>query len=198
MLPLKPTFTPTDSESVDIFRLLEQLEELPEKAKHLPFNTLFQFDNEQFYYLVLKIRANLPEDMKKAQKVARESERILDTIHDQAEQHAETLRGEASQKLDAARTECTRLTDNARAEANRIIEEARRQASKMIEHSEICKMATSQANDMIQSAETESMEIRRGADDYAHDVLSGIETAMDKALVAVRRGREVLQNSRTH
>lgn len=184
-LPLKGNYGPSDVETVDIFRLLDQLEELPEKATHLPLNTLVGFDHEQFYYLVLKIRANLPDDMKKAQRVARDSDRIV-----------EEARDAAVQQLDAGRAEANKVIDDARAEAARIVEQARQQASHMVDHTEIAKMATSQAHEILRRAETESSEIRKGADDYARDVLSNLEGVMSKAIVQVQRGREALEKAR--
>ena len=184
-LPLKGSYSPADTESVDIFRLLDQLEELPEKAKHLPMNTLVGFDHEQFYYLVLKIRANLPEDMKKAQRVARETDRIVDEA-----------REAAVQRLEDGRHEASKVLEHAQAEASRIIEQARQQAIHMVDHSEVAKMATSQANDLLRRAETESAEIRKGADDCARDVLANLEGVMSKAIVQVQRGRETLERAR--
>jgi vacuolar-type H+-ATPase subunit H len=195
-LPLKGTYNPVESEAVDVFRLLDQLEELPEKAKHLPFNTLLGFDHEQFYYLVLKIRANLPDDMKKAQRVARDSERIVDEARDVATQQLESGRVEATRLIEEARADVDRQAELARAEANRIVESARQQASAMIDKNEIVRMATSQAHEIIRSAETEASEIRKGADDYAKDVLSNLETVMGKAISTVQRGRETLDRAR--
>jgi vacuolar-type H+-ATPase subunit H len=195
-LPLKGNFAPVENEAVDVFRLLDQLEELPEKAKHLPFNTLVGFDHEQFYYLVLKVRANLPDDMKKAQRVARDSERIVDEARDVAVQQLESGRVEASRLLEQAKTDSERTMELARAEANRIVESARQQASAMIEKNEIMRMATGQAHELIRSAETESSEIRKGADDYAKDVLANLEAVMSQAISTVQRGRETLERAR--
>jgi vacuolar-type H+-ATPase subunit H len=195
-LPLKGNFNPVENETVDVFRLLDQLEELPEKAKHLPFNTLLGFDHEQFYYLVLKVRANLPDDMKKAQRVARDSERIVDEARDVATQQLESGRVEASRLLEQAKSDSEKALEAARTEANRIVESARQQASAMIEKNEIIRMATAQAHELIRSAETESSEIRKGADDYAKDVLANLETVMGKAIATVQRGRESLERAR--
>jgi vacuolar-type H+-ATPase subunit H len=184
-LPLKGNYGPPEMEAVDIFRLLDQLEELPEKATHLPLNTLVGFDHEQFYYLVLKIRANLPDDMKNAQRVARDSDRIV-----------EEARDAAVQQLDAGRAEANKVLDDARAEAARMIEQARQQAMYMVDHTEVAKMATSQAHEILRRAETESSEIRKGADDYARDVLTNLEGVMSRAIVQVQRGREALEKAR--
>src|SRR5258706_15938386 len=98
---------------------------------------LVGFDREKFYYLVLKIRANLPDDMKKAQRVARDSERIVDEAREAAVQQLESSRQEGVRTVEGARVEAARMTANAREEANRIVEQARSQAAAMVEKSEV-------------------------------------------------------------
>ncbi|HSV75032.1 MAG TPA: hypothetical protein VLH79_14825 [Chthonomonadales bacterium] len=176
---------PPDSEPVDIFRLLDELEELPEKARHFPFNTLVRFNKEQFYYLVLKIRANLPEDMKKAHRLARDSERLV-----------ETARDEASQRVESGRVEAEDIVTQARDESHRILEEARLKAMQMVDGSEVHQMASAQAREILRRAEVEAADIRRGADEYAREVLGRLEAVMGKAIVTVQRGRETLDQAR--
>ncbi len=192
-LPLTGSYTPPEAESVDVFRLLEQLEELPEKSRHLPFNIRVGFNEEQFYYLVLKIRANLPEEMKRAQKVARDTQRIVDEAKDSAAQQVESARVDAQQIIHEAQAEAQRIIQQAQMGAQQIEADARAQALEMVSESQIIHMATAQAHELIRSAETEGSEIRRGADDYARDVLNNLETVMGKAIVTVRRGREALE-----
>lgn len=180
-LPLASPYQGAEVEHVDVFRLLNQLEELPEKAKHLPFNTLVGFNHEQFYYLVLKIRANLPEDMKKAQRVSRDSEKIVG--------HA---RDTASQEVEKARADAAAIVEGGRADSDRIVQAARVEADRLVEQSEIHSMATAEAREIVHNAETEADEIRHGADEYARDVLANLEGVLDKALGTVQRGREAL------
>lgn len=207
-LPIKGALPPADTENVDIFRLLDELEELPEKAKHLPLRTLIGFDQDQFYYLVLKIRANLPDDMKKAQRVARDSERIVDEARDVATQQLESGRMEAGRIQEEARAEAKQVTDRAQAQSQKIIQEARQQAEKMLEEAqkesarlidktEVHQMATAQAREIIQHAEVEATDIRKGADAYARDVLATIEGQMTKALTTIQHGRTLLEEARS-
>lgn len=185
-LPIKGGYS-GDGEAVDIFRLLDDLEELHERAKHIPLvNGLIGFDHEQFYYLVLKIRANLPEDLKKAHRVAKDTERIV-----------EEARDAASQQLDTGRAEANRVIEEARTEAARLIEQARGQAAAMVDNTEISRLATAQAHEIVRRAETEASEIRKGADEYAKDVLVNMEGVLGKALSTVQRGREMLDKART-
>src|SRR5688500_16710565 len=130
-LPLKGNYPPQDAETVDIYKLLDELEELPDRARHLPFlpKVLLGFNLEQFYYLVLKVRANLPEDMKTAKRVARDTERIVVEARDTANQHLETGREEAVRIRDEARKEAESQLEKAREEARRLVDQARAQAA---------------------------------------------------------------------
>jgi len=194
--PLPGPYVPPEGEGVDVFRLLDQLEELPEKAKHLPLHTLVGFDSDKFYYLVLKIRANLPDDLKKAHRVARDSERIVDEARDSALQQVESGRVEANRLIEAARAEHTKVVEDAREDARRTVDQAHAQAAQLVEKSEIHKMASAQANEIIRRSETEANEIRKGADDYARDVLANIEGVVGKALATIQQGRSLLDKAR--
>ena len=197
-LPLKGNYPPQDAEAVDIYKLLDELEELPDRAKHLPFlpKVLLGFDLEQYYYLVLKVRANFPEDMKKAQRVARDSERIVVEARDTASQHLETSRSEVVRIREDAKKEADATLAQAREEARRLVDQARAQAAHLVERTEIHQMATSQAHELIRRAETEASEIRKGADEYARDVLANLEGTLGKAVTTIQRGRETLERAR--
>lgn len=197
-LPLKGNYPPQDVEAVDIYKLLDELEELPERSRHLPFmpRVLLGFDLEQFFYLVLKVRANLPEDMKKAQRVARDSQRIVVEARDTASQHLETSREEVARIRDEAKAAAESTVLRAREEAEKIMNQARAQAAHLVEKSEVHQMATAQAHEIIRRAETESSEIRKGADEYARDVLASLEGTLGKAVTTIQRGRETLERAR--
>lgn len=182
---MKGNYAPAEVERVDVFGLLDKLEELPERARHLPFNTLLNFNQEQFYYLVLKIRANLPREMKQAAKVARDSERIVEQAEDVA-----------SERVESGRMAAEQLLDEARAEGERVVATARAQAAQLVQQSEVHRMATAQAHEIVRNAEVEASEIRKGADDYARDLLANLEGVLGKALTTVKRGRESLDEAR--
>lgn len=194
--PAKKAYIRPTGEKIDIFSLLDQLVALEEKAKHLPGGIMVGFDRDQFYYLVLKLRANLPDDMKKAVRVTRDSERIVGEARDAAVQQLEQGRADAARALEAARADSNHVLESARREANQIIENSRAQASKMIDKTEVHQMATAQAHDILKRAETEASEIRKGADDYARDVLANLEGVMGKAIATIQRGRETLDRAR--
>ncbi|MGQ9486650.1 MAG: hypothetical protein ACUVTY_02590 [Armatimonadota bacterium] len=159
---------------IEILQLLKQLEELVENTRYIALLKLtYGLDHDEFFVLVNRIRASLPEDVKRASNLTRERDRILDT----------------------AREEANHIIEESRAEAGRILEEARLQAQRLVDQSEIVLMAKGQARQIVASAQEDARQIRRGADEYARDVLNNLEAVLAKAIGTIQRGKEKLEES---
>jgi len=160
--------------TIEILQLLKQLEELVENTKYIALLKLtYGLDHDEFFVLVNRIRASLPEDVKRASNVTRERDRILETAHEEA----------------------NHIIEESKAEAARILEEARLQAQRMVDQSEIVMMAKEQAQHIVASAREDARQIRRGADEYARDVLNNLEAVLAKAIGTIQRGKETLEES---
>ncbi len=120
-LPLKGGYFPPDSENVDVLKLLDQLDELPDQAWQLPFNTFVGFKKEQFDHLVLKIKANLPDEVKRANKIVRDGDRLVEKAKDSA-----------NTEMQRSLAEAARITDEAKVTAKRSLDEAAASAAKMV------------------------------------------------------------------
>ena len=70
---------------MEIFTLLETLEELLEKSKNVPFSTKGIVDKEQMLDLIKEIRLKLPDELKQAKWVKEERQRILVEAKKEAE-----------------------------------------------------------------------------------------------------------------
>jgi hypothetical protein len=81
-----------DDTSVDIFYLLDRLEELVSLGKRVPFYGKVMVEENEFLALVDQLRIAVPNEVKQAQRVIRERLSIIAESHD-----------EASRILDAAR-----------------------------------------------------------------------------------------------
>jgi cell division septum initiation protein DivIVA len=236
-----PRFVPPTHGGVDILKLLTELEDMVENAKHVPMlKTIIGFDEDKFHMTVMKIRANLPEEMKRASKLARESERIVEEARDQASRLVEETRKAALLEFERGRAEATRaraeaqaeaqalreeaqtharrmreesqaesasiqeaahreaaeIQEAARAAADQILAEARTQAVQMVSDSEIVRRAEIEARQIVDRAAQEAMTVRRGADDYARDMLGNLEAVLAKALGQVQHGREFMDQNR--
>lgn len=165
----KPSFLSSVSPQEDILRLLDNLEELAQNTT-LFMGKLWCLDDEEFHVIINKIRAALPDEVRRANRVMNDSDKMVAS----------------------AREEANVITEQATEEANRIIEEAKHMSARLIETSEINKLAKAQAQQIMANAESNAREVKRGADEYAREVLSAIENHLAKVMGTLQKGREKL------
>jgi hypothetical protein len=72
------------------------------------------------------------------------------------------------------------------------VEDARAEATQLVDSSEIKRLATAQAKEMIVAAEDEARITKAGADEYAKEVLNDLEGFVSKVLTTIQRGRDKL------
>ena len=84
------------------------------------------------------------------------------------------------------------LLDDAEAEANRMIEDARSQAMTIASEQEIVRISQQQAEQVLADARTAERDMRSGAEQYADEVFSHVESSLDTLLSNVRRCRDRL------
>ncbi|WP_366921611.1 ATPase [Metallumcola ferriviriculae] len=89
-----------------------------------------------------------------------------------------------------------RVMKDAKQEAERILEEARSRINRMISEEEIMKKAQVQAEEMVIQAKKTAQQIREGSTVYADDVMSNLESNLEKTLSVVRKGRQELKSSK--
>ena len=61
---------------MEIFTLLETLEEIIENSKKMPFTNKVMIEQEDLLDIIKEIRLKLPEDLKQAKWVSEERDRI--------------------------------------------------------------------------------------------------------------------------
>jgi hypothetical protein len=224
-----PKFVAPSHGGVDILKLLTELEDQIENTRKVPFGGMIGFDEDKFHMTIMKIRANLPEEMKRASKLARDQERIVEETLENAERIKEDARKAALLEMERGKKEAVALREQVRIEADRqrsqagsaladaqaaaereaqhILEEARAQgrqmiaaahqeAAQLVGDNEIVQQAMVMAQDLQMRAQTEAQAVRRGADEYARDVLINLENVLGKATIQVQRGRELLEKPR--
>ena len=211
-----PRFVAPTHGGVDILKLLTELEDLIENTPK-KMGMMFRFDEDKFHMTIMKIRANLPEEMKRASKLARDSERIVEESRDHAGQIVEDARKAALTEFERGKSEIAKLKETveterrsvresaerearqvqeeARKASAQILEEARVQAEQLVAEDAILQQARLEAQAITAQAALESEGVRRGADDYARDLLGNIETVLSKATTQVQRGREMLEHN---
>lgn len=166
----RPSFMSARSSQEDILKLLDCLEELAENTQTF-FGKAWGMDLEEFHMLTNKIRASLPDEVRRASRVANDSDKIVS----------------------AAKEEAEVIMEQATEEANRVVGEARQMAAKLVDTSEINRLAKAQAQEIVANAEAAAREVRRGADEYAREVLASIESHLGTVLGTLQKGRERLE-----
>ena len=88
--------------------------------------------------------------------------------------------------------ETGRLVERAQEEAERILARAQEQAAFLIEERELTRAAEIRSQQIVEDGRLEADAIRRGADQYAADVLIRLEGECIKALQSIKRGLALL------
>ena len=145
---------------MEIFTLLETLEDILEISKGVPFSNKCIIDKEEILEIIKEIRLKLPEEMKQAKWVKEERQRIL---------------------------------VEAQKEADDIVKEAENRIISMIDEHEITRKAYEKKAEIIETANEMSREISKGTKDYADNILSGLEVALEDALKIIQNNRKELQ-----
>lgn len=86
------------------------------------------------------------------------------------------------------------MLESAEVEANRIIEDAEERAQTIAGQQEIVRIANQRAEDILREASERERDMRFGAEDYADQVLAGLEETIEKARNNVARSRDRLNN----
>ena len=145
---------------MEIFTLLETLEDILERSKGVPFSNKSLIDKEEILEIIKEVRLKLPEEMKQAKWVKEERQRIL---------------------------------VEAQKEADDIVKEAENRIISMIDEHEITRKAYEKKAEIIETANEMSREISKGTKDYADNILSGLEVALEDALKIIQNNRKELQ-----
>ncbi|HLK13995.1 MAG TPA: hypothetical protein VKT78_04255 [Fimbriimonadaceae bacterium] len=166
---------------MDILKLLDQVEEVAARQPRAHLWGLFYtgLNPEEVFMQIAKVRASLPAELKEAISTVRESDRIV-----------ETAREDATATLENARKEAERIVQEAKVEAAGVLEQARLQQERMVNESEILKLSKAQSEELRNAADRDAVQMRRGAERYAYDVLSQLEGVVGKVMTTIERGKQ--------
>ena len=105
---------------MDILHLIDRLEELFNESRALPFTHNVIVDEDKMLDIIDQMRITIPEEVKKAEQLLNQSERILA----QAEEKANRTTALAAEKADKMTSEDS-LLEEAQRRADKILEQAR-------------------------------------------------------------------------
>lgn len=168
---------------MNIYSVLENLQREVSDSKPLPWPLQEKsvVDREKLLKILDKTRDSLPEEVKQARWISRETERIATESSHKAERVVREAQSRSREILRAAADEVERLLakeeiyQRARQEAARTLEEARQEARRTREE-----------------ADRYARETRQDAELYAWKVLNGMEGDLSRILAIVKRGQASL------
>ncbi|MFO7682937.1 MAG: hypothetical protein R6X34_23095 [Chloroflexota bacterium] len=115
---------------MDIQQLVDRLEELIDNSRLLPLSAYRLVEEEKIYGLIDQMRVTIPEEVKRANRVEAEKDRMLAQAHEEAERIRELARQEAEElvKRDGIVSAAQQRSDNILERSRRDAEALRRDA----------------------------------------------------------------------
>ena len=153
---------------MEIMALIDRLEELVSQATRVPLTGKILMDPDELLSLVDQMRDVLPQELREANRIARDRESVLQETREQVEQIIREARALAAQLTSEAA-----VTKEAQSQADELIDQAKRVAR------EIRQNALEWADELFARTQPD---------------LERIAADTQRAAMAVRKAREELQN----
>ncbi len=155
---------------MEIFTLLETLEEILEKSKTLPLVNKSIVEKEEILEIIKEIRLKLPDELKQAKWVKEERNRIIQ----EAQKEADDIVKEAENRIISMIDE------------HEITKKAYEQKTQIIEN----------ANEMSREMSRSTKEYADGILSEIEKTITGLEENMDNINLTLKNAIELIQNNR--
>jgi len=111
---------------MDILYLIDELESRLTEGRRLPLTSNVVVDEEEIFDIINEMRSRIPEEVRQAQRIVREKERIIAQAHEEAERIVALAEEKAREVLGQQE-----IVKGAQARADTILERAQREAEKL-------------------------------------------------------------------
>ena len=159
---------------MEIFTLLETLEDILEKSRTLPFTEKCIVEKEQLLDIIKEIRLKLPDELKQAKWIKEERERIIS----EAQKDADDIVKEAENRIISMIDE-HEITRKAYDKKTEIIADANEM------YREITQGTTTYVDGILANIENNMLELGK--------TLSGVEMSIHSALETIQNNRKELK-----
>ena len=156
---------------MEIFELIDRIEDLVEESSSLPFSKKVMVDSEALFFILKEMRESIPEEIKQAEWIQEEKDRILNDASKDANQ----------------------ILEQANNESYRIKADAEARYEKMINESDVVVAAESKANEILLKAEQNAKTIRIQTNTYVDDVLSKTQEKLRDLITVLDTNRSELR-----
>jgi cell division septum initiation protein DivIVA len=117
---------------MDIQHLIDRLEQVLAESKRIPLSANLVVDEDRLFNIIDQMRVSIPEEVKRANRIEAEKDRILAQAQEEAERIRELAKHEAT---DLVRRDTVMVSAQQRADT--ILERARRDAEMMRQESDV-------------------------------------------------------------
>lgn len=156
---------------MNIISLLEELEEVIDEAGSVPFSKKVTVNPEDIYGIINDLKDSIPQEIKDAQWVNQERERILSEANAQAAQ----------------------MKDKADAEIKKAYEEANRKFKQMVNEHELTKEAQNESERIIAEAKNTANTITTNSLAYVDQILAKTSDEIQRTLQTIEENRSQLK-----
>ncbi len=156
---------------MDIITLIEEIEDLVEEAKSVPFSKNVMIDADQLYDIIHDMRQNLPEEIKQAAWVQEEKDRIL----------AEATR------------EAESIVSDANRQAGDIESQAKEQFLQLVDEHQVVVEARSKAGEIQEKAEASARTMRMESISYVDEILAKTQHELNRVVDTLEDNRRELR-----
>jgi len=163
---------------------INQLEELVNGAKTMPFANKSLIDAERVKDIIDDMRKNMPEEIKRARYIDNEKDKIIAEAKAQANQIISTAEERSKSLLQTTEARVKTLIHE-----NNITQEAVKEAKNII------TKAQSKGKDIILDAQKKSDDLKKATNDYIFKNLLSVEQVLMNSLDSVRKTKDVINNS---
>lgn len=156
---------------MNIISLLEELEEVMDEAGSVPFSKKITVNPEEVYGIINDLRDSIPEEIKDAQWVNQERERILEEANSQAS----SMKSKAKEDIEKG------------------YEEANRKFKDLVNENSITKEANKEAERIIAEAKNTAKQITTNSLAYVDQILSKTSDELKNTLKVIDENRSELK-----
>lgn len=157
---------------MDLQALIDELEEIVESASKVPLSSKCMIDREEVWNVIEQIRLHYPEELKQAQWVKKERERIINEANQEAAAIIETANQQVVQMVNE-----TEIIKIAKAKAEELVKEADLEAVEIKHKAEVA--ASAHYDEIKDRADQYKLNAQKYADGLLATADNAVNTARD-------------------
>lgn len=159
---------------MDLIQLIEEMEDLMDEASTVPFSKKVMVDADEVLEILSEMREALPEEIKQAQWVTEEKERIVT----EADREADAIR-KAAQK-----------------DADDMNKDAQKRFEALINEHDITKQAEKYGEEIVSKAEQNARVLKMQSITYVDEMLATTQNKIQDLLIVLEENRKELKKDK--